>query len=437
MKANLILFAALTWILSSCGDQTPDQSAEQETNETEQLHALTDASEYIGVYHFGDSEWETSLIINKSKDQYFAQLQSGHWNDEGTAWIFEYENFKNVRIEGNKFFSDKSNGEFLISEESGGPVLKVEKSWSTEGESEVGYKSAEVQDFYYGDYSEASYRELVAEDLELLTKEELQLMRNEIFARYDFKFKKGGDMDTYFGMMDWYHSLNSSVDAFLTPLEKANIDLLQKLEKERPALTDPLTPEAMKTELAGNWICNSSKHFTLSPNGMFSAEDYNYEEQGDWWLKDHFLHIALDKDTIIFDIAHMDRSKMIIKNVRFNNWHSFLCQTGSDYRIYSTLYKERPAGRSEKFALSGYWYNAEGFELKANGEYIHHGPDCEDGTWEYRNREIIVNEDGCGGSTMTFELLTTERLVLDENWTLYRMHPDEHSIATPKSENKY
>ncbi|MCB0401018.1 MAG: YARHG domain-containing protein [Flavobacteriales bacterium] len=436
MKWKPFLFMVLTTSFWSCGDESANQTTKQETDETENMAPLTDASEYIGVYHFGDSEWETSLIINMSKGQYFAQLQAGHWNDEGTAWIFEYENFKNVRIEGNKFFSDKTNGEFLISEESGEPVLKVEQSWSYEGESEVGYKSAEVQDFYYGDYSEASYRELEEEDLELLTKEELQLMRNEIFARYDFKFKQGGDMDTYFRMMDWYHSVNKNVDAFLTPLEKENITLLKKLEKERPAITDPLSPDEMEAELAGNWICNSSKHFTLSPNGMFSSMDYNYDDKGDWWLEGQFLHIALDNDTVIFEITHMDRSKMIIKNIRFKDWHYFLCQTGSDYRIYSTLYKERPAGRNEKAALAGFWYKSEGFELKPDGKYIHHGPDCSDGTWEYRNHEIIVNEDGCGGSTMTFELLTSERLVLNENWTLYRMHPEEHSIPTPKSEHQ-
>jgi hypothetical protein len=49
-----------------------------------------------------------------SGDKWYAQLVTGDWSPDGKVWIKEYANLKNVRVEGNKFYSDKSNGEFAI-----------------------------------------------------------------------------------------------------------------------------------------------------------------------------------------------------------------------------------------------------------------------------------------------------------------------------------
>ena len=57
-------------------------------------------------------------------------------------------------------------------------------------------------------------------------------MRNEIFARYHYKFRPGGAMDTYFKQQDWYSGQHDNVNDFLTELEKANIKLIRQIEKE-------------------------------------------------------------------------------------------------------------------------------------------------------------------------------------------------------------
>jgi hypothetical protein len=60
----------------------------------------------------------------------------------------------------------------------------------------------------------------------------LQVMRNEIFARYGYKFRSGGDMDAYFRTQDWYVPKFDDVTSKLTEIERLNIELIQALEKK-------------------------------------------------------------------------------------------------------------------------------------------------------------------------------------------------------------
>lgn len=67
-------------------------------------------------------------------------------------------------------------------------------------------------------------------DLKNLRKLDLQIIRNTVFARHGYSFKK----ETYrqfFENTDWYVPVSNNVDADLTPLEKDNVALLARLEK--------------------------------------------------------------------------------------------------------------------------------------------------------------------------------------------------------------
>jgi len=59
----------------------------------------------------------------------------------------------------------------------------------------------------------------------------LKIMRNEIFARYGYKFKTA-DMAGYFGAQDWYVPQFDDVTSKLTEIERINIALIQILEKK-------------------------------------------------------------------------------------------------------------------------------------------------------------------------------------------------------------
>lgn len=190
--------------------------------------------EYQSVYHFGDSEWESNLILICGLDKWYAQIVTGSWSSDGTSWIYYYENLTNVKIDANKFYSNKTNGEFVLYDGKDGRIkgLKVYKSRSGDDGQEIGYKSHSIADNYSGRFPEASMRLLDREGLLKISKQDLKIMRNEIFARYGYRFKSGGEMEKYFKSQDWYSEQHDSVNDFLTELEKENIKLIQQIENE-------------------------------------------------------------------------------------------------------------------------------------------------------------------------------------------------------------
>jgi pyridoxine 5'-phosphate synthase PdxJ len=54
-------------------------------------------------------------------------------------------------------------------------------------------------------------------------------MRNEIYARHGYSFKKL-EYRQIFEKYDWYVPVSTNVDAELTPIEKANITKIQEFE---------------------------------------------------------------------------------------------------------------------------------------------------------------------------------------------------------------
>ena len=80
-----------------------------------------------------------------------------------------------------------------------------------------------------GKYTFASMRALDSLELTKYTKQELRIMRNEIFARYGYIFKSE-DLKQYFGSQRWYSPTRENVDKFITDLEKKNMVLILKQE---------------------------------------------------------------------------------------------------------------------------------------------------------------------------------------------------------------
>ena len=92
-------------------------------------------------------------------------------------------------------------------------------------------KTSDIKSIFPGKYPQASYQLLTQSDIELKSKEDLKIMRNEIFARYGYIFKKGGDMDTYFKSQEWYTPQTKNVNEYLTDIEKHNIKFIKTYEK--------------------------------------------------------------------------------------------------------------------------------------------------------------------------------------------------------------
>lgn len=76
----------------------------------------------------------------------------------------------------------------------------------------------------------ASKKALTEKDIKNLKKLDMEIIKNAIFARHGYSFKK----ETYrqfFDYQDWYVPVSNNVDTELTPLEKENIALLSRFIK--------------------------------------------------------------------------------------------------------------------------------------------------------------------------------------------------------------
>jgi hypothetical protein len=81
-----------------------------------------------------------------------------------------------------------------------------------------------------GSYPETSLRLLKAKDVENEMKEDLEFMRNEIFARHGYCFKKK-NLRQQFENEEWYVPNTVDIKGFLTDIEKKNIELIKRYEK--------------------------------------------------------------------------------------------------------------------------------------------------------------------------------------------------------------
>lgn len=82
-----------------------------------------------------------------------------------------------------------------------------------------------------GLYTIASEQVLIDGILTKFNKNELRIMRNEIFARHGYKFRSD-EMKQYFEKQVWYVPTFDNVNDKLTELEKLNIKLIRRFESK-------------------------------------------------------------------------------------------------------------------------------------------------------------------------------------------------------------
>ncbi|MGG6230374.1 YARHG domain-containing protein [Tenacibaculum sp. SDUM215027] len=190
---------------------------------------------YSGVYFFGESEAESSLHLFIFNDMVCAQLEKGNWtikNSKIIDWTKSYKNFTNVKIKGNQFYSDQSNGEFVFFEVAnkkykGLKLVNPPVQTGNKGDYEIGSYSKFDE---IGNYFNTKTTIISLNYLNKMDKEELKIMRNEIFARYHYEFKTK-KLSEYFIKQKWYSGYHQNVDSFLTEIEKENIKRILNIEK--------------------------------------------------------------------------------------------------------------------------------------------------------------------------------------------------------------
>jgi hypothetical protein len=184
---------------------------------------------FVGA--FGDNKI-TMLIIKAQGDSVLGRSIVGG-NDRPFAGTFtEKDGIYNIVAREPGDHKDDGVFNFTISKDS---VDRVTGVWQA-NDTKRPAKSYSLQrkKFEYkpdvGNYPEASQRLLKADDVEEFSKRELEFMRNEIFARHGFCFKKK-ELRQDFEMQDWYVPNTVDIKVLLTDIEKKNIQLIKRYEK--------------------------------------------------------------------------------------------------------------------------------------------------------------------------------------------------------------
>lgn len=195
--------------------------------------------EYEGFYKFGESESESELKLFFVDTLIVGQVMQGYWEEGTGIWKCTFTNLTNIKIDkkGN-FTSDQHKGKFVAYSDSTGTYkgLKINNPWTEwlkDGRYEIGIKLKVSAKLYQGDYTQVSTRNLTAEELTNLDKETLQIMRNEVYARYGYRFNIGGQMEQHFSKQNWYRPQHDDVTNFITQLELKNIELIKKVESKK------------------------------------------------------------------------------------------------------------------------------------------------------------------------------------------------------------
>jgi hypothetical protein len=100
---------------------------------------------------------------------------------------------------------------------------------NTSSENNVFNKTENSNYDFTGIYPQGSSRVLSSSDLSGLSKQELKIMRNEIYARHGYIFKTA-EMKAYFANQGWYQGQFDEVASKLTSIEQQNIELIKIYE---------------------------------------------------------------------------------------------------------------------------------------------------------------------------------------------------------------
>ena len=225
----------IIWFDGESGDGDPIESSK----------ILNNPNDFIGSYHFGTSEGESTISFSKGTVFYELVRQAAQWSELSGNWIEKNTDLKGIQVKNGLFEQGEWKGQFVYyyyqpvhqKYKEGKIVNIIDPIIKLKGliiynspvgiANELGIMNSTYQNYTVaGQYPESHYRLLNREDLTGRSKHELRMMRNEIYARYGYIFTPGGEMDRYFQNQVWYRPRFRQVDKYMNEVEKRNIDFI-------------------------------------------------------------------------------------------------------------------------------------------------------------------------------------------------------------------
>lgn len=223
-KISTLLLLAI--LLAACNN---DKTASKEITQASARLVTKILGSFVGA--FGDNK--ITLLITRAEGDLVEGRSIVGGNDRPFKGTLK-EKDGAYTITANEPGDDPNDGSFTFTIESDNPDI-VTGSWKPfKGDGRTKDYTLQRKAFHYridvGEYPEASQRELKPEDVENLMKSDLEMMRNEIFARHGYCFKKK-EMRQAFEGEEWYVPDNVDVRSKLTAIEKKNIALIKRYEQ--------------------------------------------------------------------------------------------------------------------------------------------------------------------------------------------------------------
>jgi len=238
MKAHYVLTVILITVFAGCKSGNKENKEVVDTAESKHKPSL---QQLIGSYVGAFGTNKITLLITRAVNDSVEGRTIVGGNDRPFSGTGERTN-NTIAVVAKEPGDDVHDGTFNFTFAESTPEVII-GTWRPFRETEGGTKEYKLhrRNFKYakgaGIYPEASSRLLEEDDVVNLTTEELELMRNEIFARHGYCFKKK-NLRAAFEDKDWYIPNTTDVKGFLTPVEKQNITLIKKFEKYAESFGD-------------------------------------------------------------------------------------------------------------------------------------------------------------------------------------------------------
>jgi hypothetical protein len=170
---------------------------------------------------------------NKYDGNFIFQIIKGENKLEG----FWMANNQKIDIPKRKYTLSKTNFKYNSSQILSNDGYKRFIDW----ESKANHKEEYGDDFVSATSKiyeiNASTNQLLKSDVENLKKGDLLIIRNMIYARHGYSFKNR-PLRVFFDAQEWYMPINTDVKSELTDIEKKNIELILKYEKNAKVYYD-------------------------------------------------------------------------------------------------------------------------------------------------------------------------------------------------------